>query len=96
MGESDECEVHNEAERQLHTQNNPMPTMQAQVQRVHLAERKEQHKENQPWQDRAECQKPLVTEGTYEHREPKRVGVKETFHWSLSVSRWNNGKQSRP
>lgn len=43
-----EREVGGEGEEELRRQDDPMPFMQTQVERIDLAERKEEHKEDQP------------------------------------------------
>ena len=54
-----------------------MPFMQTQVERVDLTERKEEHKEDQPRQQRSERRKEIVPEPTDQHRYPKGIRIKQ-------------------
>ena len=71
--------IGSEREKHLRSQYHPMPFMQAQIERVDLAERKEQHKEDPPGQGRLEGQKELVADCTDQHREPQSIRIKQTF-----------------
>ena len=75
-----EREVGGEGEEELRRQDDPMPFMQAQVERIDLTERKEEHKEDQPRECGRKGQEEFIAKGSDEHREPKRVGVKEFTH----------------
>ena len=54
-----------------------MPTMEAQVQRVHFAESEKEHEEDEPWQNGAERHQPLVEYSADDHREPEGIGIKK-------------------
>ena len=54
-----------------------MPTMEAQVQRVHFTESEEEHEEDEPRQNGTERHKPLVAQGADDHREPQRVTIEK-------------------
>ena len=57
-----------------------MPTMEAQVERVHFAESEEKHKKDEPRKDGFERQEPRIGYCANDHREPEGVGIKEFFH----------------
>ena len=48
-----EC-IDTKTERHLCRKDDPMPTMQAQIERVDLTESKKEHEENEPRKDRLE------------------------------------------
>ena len=56
-----------------------MPATKTQVERVDLAERKEEHEEYQPRQKGLERHQPLIAQSADDHREPEGVAVKQAF-----------------
>ena len=63
----------------MNRENDPMPAVQTEVERIDLAEREKEHKEDQPRECGFEGQKEPVTNDADEHRKPEGVGIKQTF-----------------
>ena len=70
-----------EAERQLCNEDDPMPFMKAEIQRVDLSESEEQHEEDKPRENGSQRKEVFVTKSTDEHREPESVAVKKLFQY---------------
>ena len=73
-----EC-IDPETERHLCCKDDPMPTMQAQIEGVDLTESKKEHEDNEPRKNRLKRQEISMAEGTYDHRDPKSVTIKKVF-----------------
>ena len=78
-GEIECAEIGDKTEGHLRSQDDPMPTMEAQVQRVHFAESEEEHEEDEPRQNGAEGNQPFVAHGADEHRKPEGVTIEDRF-----------------
>ena len=77
-----DADIGGDAESDLRNEDDPMPFMEAQVERVDLAEGKKEHKEDEPRECRLQRQKEFIAQGSDEHREPEGVGIEEFSHKS--------------
>ena len=71
--------VDNCREHELHAQDQPMPYVQAQVERVDLAEREKEHQENERREHPREMPKPRIARRADEHGECECVAVDKGF-----------------
>ena len=79
MGKRDYGEISSEAKEHLYSEDHPMPTMKAQVKRVHFTKSEEEHKKDKPRKDGFEWQKPRIGYCADDHWEPESVGIEEFF-----------------
>ena len=80
MGQTEHSGIRSETEDELRKEHRPMPFMETEVQRIHFAERKKEHKEDQPRQGGCQRQEQFIAKCSDEHREPEGVGIKEFSH----------------
>ena len=79
LGKVIDTGVGSQTEGDLGKEDNEMPFVQSQIQRVDLAESKEEHSEDQPRKCRFQREKTAIPECSDEHAEPKGVTIKKFF-----------------